>query len=73
VDVWKDTYTNFPPTDADTITASAPVTITASGTKSEDNTLTGWTTAIAADDILRFNVDSVTSIQRLTISLEVTV
>ena len=71
VDIWKDTYPNFPPTDADSITASAPPTIT-SATKNQDSTLTGWTTAISAGDILRFNVDSVTSIQRLTLSLKVT-
>jgi hypothetical protein len=68
VDIWKDTYANFPPTDADSITASAPPTIS-SATKSEDTTLTGWTTSITAGNILRFNVDSVTSIQRVTVSL----
>ncbi|MDV2502682.1 MAG: hypothetical protein RX318_01855 [bacterium] len=71
VDIWKDTYANFPPTDADSITASAPVTIS-SATKSEDSTLTGWTTSISADDILRYNVDSVTSITRVTVSLKCT-
>ena len=68
VDIWKDTYANYPPLDADSITASAPVTIS-SATKSEDTTLTGWTTSITAGDILGFNVDSCTSIQRCTISL----
>jgi hypothetical protein len=71
VDIWKDTYANFPPTDADSITASAPVTIS-TATKSEDTTLSGWTTSIAAGDILRFNVDSVSSIERVTIVLTVT-
>jgi hypothetical protein len=71
VNVWKDTYANFPPLVADKITASAPPTIS-SATKSQDTTLTGWTTAIAAGDILAFNVDSVTTIQRVTISLTVT-
>ncbi len=71
VDIWKDTYANYPPVDADSITASAPVTISAN-TKSEDTTLTGWTTSIAAGDILGFNVDSVTTIKRLTIVLTVT-
>lgn len=71
VDVWKDTYANFPPADADSITASAPITIS-SAVKSQDATLTGWTTAISAGDVLAFNVDSVTSIQRLTISLRAT-
>lgn len=72
IDVWKDTYANFPPTDADSITASAPPTITASGTKSQDSTLTGWTKPIAAGSILRFNVDSVTNHQRVTLALGVT-
>jgi len=70
VDIWKDTYANFPPTDADSITASAPPTIS-SAQKSQDATLTDWTTAIAAGDILAFNVDSCTTIKRVTISLKV--
>lgn len=70
VDIWKDSYANFPPTDADSITSSAVPTISAA-TKSVDSTLTGWTTSITAGDILRFNVDSVSTIQRVTISLEV--
>ena len=68
VDIWKDTYANYPPVDADSITASAPVTIT-TATKSQDATLTGWTTAVAAGDVLGFNVDSITTCQRVTISL----
>jgi len=70
VDIWKDTYANFPPTVADTICAAAKPTITASN-KYTDSTLAGWTTSIAANDILAFNIDSVTSITRLTISLTV--
>lgn len=70
VDIWKDTYANYPPVDADSITAAAVPTIS-SATKSEDTTLTGWTTSITAGDILGFNVDSVTTIQRLTLQLTV--
>lgn len=69
VDIWKDTYANYPPTVADTITASAKPTIT-TATKSEDTTLTGWTLTIAAGDTLRFNIDSVTSIARLVLTLK---
>lgn len=74
VDIWKDTYANFPPTDADSITASAVPSIVASPdtNKSQDSTLSGWTTSISAGDILRFNVDSNTNVQRLTLSLKVT-
>lgn len=70
VDVWKDTYANYPPTDADSITASAPPTVS-SGTKSVDTTLTGWTTSIAAGDTLRFNIDSVSAVTRVTVIIKV--
>lgn len=70
VDIWKNAYLYAPPTDGNSITASAPPTVTTSQ-KSQDSTLTGWTTAIVAGDILAFNVDSVTDIQRVTISLKV--
>ena len=72
VDIWKDTYANYPPTVADTITASAKPTISAA-TKSTDSTLTGWTTAISAGDTLRFNIDSASTITRLALTLTVTV
>ena len=70
VNVWKDTYANFAPTVADKITASAPPTIS-SATKGQSSTLTGWTTSIAAGDVLRFNVDSVATITRVTLILKV--
>ena len=71
VDVWKDTYANHPPVVGDSITASAKPTISSS-TKGQSSTLTGWSTAIAAGDILRFNVDSAATITRATLALTVT-
>lgn len=70
VDIWKDTYANFPPTVAKTITASAKPTIS-SATKSKDSTLTGWNKTIAEGDILWFNVDSVTSLTWCIVALKV--
>ena len=70
IDIWKDSYANYPPTNADTITASAVPTISAT-TKSQDATLTGWTTSIAAGDVIGFNVDSITTVERVTLSLRV--
>lgn len=69
IDVWKDVYGSYPPTDADSITASAVPTIS-SATKSTDSTLTGWTTTVNAGDILRFNVDSCSTITRCVVSLK---
>lgn len=70
IDIWKDTYGNYPATVADTITASAKPTLS-TATKYSDSTLTGWTKAIAAGDTLRFNVDSVATVTRVTLSLKV--
>lgn len=72
VDIWKDAYANYPPTIADTITASAKPTIS-TATKSTDSTLTGWTTSISAGDTLRFNVDSAATVTRLQLALTVVV
>jgi hypothetical protein len=71
IDIWKDTYANFPPTDADSIVAGANPLISAA-TKSTDTTLTGWTKTLAAGDVLRFNVDSVATITRVSLALAVT-
>lgn len=70
VDVWKDTYANYPPTVADTITAAAKPTISAA-LKSQDSTLTGWTTSVSAGDIIGFNVDSCSTITRVHLILKV--
>jgi len=69
VDIWRDTYANYPPTVADTITASAKPTLTAA-TKAESATLTGWTTAFSAGDVLGFSVDSATTVTKVSLVLE---
>ncbi len=71
VDIWKDTYANYPPIVGDSITAAAKPTISATN-KSQDSTLTGWTTSITSGDVLGFNVDSISTITRLTLQLELT-
>jgi hypothetical protein len=71
VDVWKDTLANYPPTVADSITGSALPTIT-SASSATSSTLTGWTTSINANDVLRYNVNSASTITRVTLSLSVT-
>ncbi len=71
IDIWKDTYANYPPTVADTITASAKPTLS-SATKNRvlpGGTLTGWTTLVSRDDCLGFNVDSATTVKQVTLIL----
>lgn len=69
IDILKAAYSGYPPITS--ICASAKPTI-AAAIKSQDTTLTGWTTSISAGDTLRFNVDSCTSITRATLTLKVT-
>lgn len=59
IDVWKDTFANFPPTDADSITNSNEPALSSATTASATD-LSGWSdTTFDAGDWLVFNVDSV--------------
>jgi hypothetical protein len=69
IDIWKDNYANFPPTSADSIVASDYPLISGAD-RNTGSSLTGWTTQILKDDILRFNVDSITAIKRATLTLK---
>lgn len=71
VDIWKDSYANYPPTVADTITGSEKPTLS-SATKNQDTSLTTWTTSVSEGDILRFNVDSASVVTRVTLSIAIT-
>lgn len=71
VDIWKDSYANYPPVVADSITASAKPTLS-SANKSENSTLTGWTTTLNEGDILEVNVDSATTVTKVYLDLFVT-
>lgn len=68
IDIYNDTYGNFPPTDLDSITAAAPPTLSAA-IKSQDSTLTGWTVALTGGTTLRFNVESASSLTQVTVQL----
>ena len=64
VDIWKDTYANYPPTVADTIAGSEKPTLS-SATKNNDTSLSSWTTSVAAGDYIGFKVDSATTVTRV--------
>lgn len=68
VEVSKGTYVNWPT--VATITATAKPTLS-SARKATSSTLTGWTPAIAADDVLQIGVNSAAAVQRLTLTLKV--
>lgn len=71
IDLWKDTYANFAPSIADTITGSEKPTLS-SQQKNRDTSLTTWTATITAGDIIAFNVDSATTVTRVNVIIKVT-
>lgn len=68
VDIWKDTWANRPPTNADSITASAKPTLS-SAQFYEDTTLTGWTTSVTAGDLGGIEIESISTLTWLVVEL----
>ncbi|MGE0366929.1 MAG: hypothetical protein AB7Q00_14475 [Phycisphaerales bacterium] len=68
LEVWKDTFANFPPTAADKISGSAPLVLS-NQSKNQSSTLTGWSPNFAQGDILRFNMNNCLAITKLTVVL----
>lgn len=71
IDIWKDTYANYPPTADDSICGAASKPTLSNASKYNDTSLPNWNKSINAGDIIRFNLQSVSSISRLTIKLRV--
>jgi hypothetical protein len=70
VDIWKTAAPTIP-TVANVITASAKPTLSGQQTAAS-STLTGWTTSVAADDIIGFNVNSATTVSWVILQIFVT-
>ena len=66
VDVNRSTYANFPTTSS---IAGTELPTLSSAQKNEDLTLSSWTTTLSARDVLEFEVDSVTTVTRVTVAL----
>ena len=71
IDVWKHASPT-PPVDADSITNGHEPKISASGVYATQTDLSNWLSVdVTESDILGFNVDSVTSMSRVTLMLHI--
>ena len=70
LDVWKDTYANYPPLVADSIAGTEKPTLTAVA-KNEDLTLTTWTTSVTAGDIIAVNIDSASTLTKIFLAIHI--
>ncbi len=68
VDVWKDIFANFPPVVGDSIAGSEKPTLSTADSN-QDLDLTTWSPSVIAGDIIGFNVDSITTVERVTVVL----
>jgi hypothetical protein len=68
VDVWKAAYASALPTNADSIAGSEKPTLS-SAVKNQDTSLSTWTTSVSAGDVLGFEVESASTLKKLTVVL----
>lgn len=72
VDVKLGTYANYDTTPTfSSIAGSEKPTISASE-KGQDNTLTTWTTAVTAGDLIEYTVDSASTVQKVQLFIDIT-
>lgn len=72
IDIWMDTIDNYPPDNSDSITGSLQPTLAvqaASRIGFAQMFAAGWTTGVPSGNTLRFNIDSVSTVTRVTVVL----
>ena len=71
VDIWVDSYANFPPDNTDSITNGNEPTIT-TAIKAQSSDLSGWsTTSLYEGNYIKFNIDSNNNATELLLTLHV--
>lgn len=68
VDIWKTSFGSYPPTVGNSIVGSSPPGFL-TGLSYSDTVLSGWTTALAAGDTLKFHLNSSSFLTQLALSL----
>jgi len=66
VDVYRDTYANFPPT---TSIAGSELPTLVSAQSNQDLSLSTWSVGLAAGDVIAFDVKSASTLTRITVSI----
>lgn len=72
LDLWLDSYANYPPAVADTLIPTGTKPTISSSTKGQSSSMSGWTTSLTKGKSLRINVDSCTSIKAAVLVLLLT-
>lgn len=70
IDIWKCPANNYPPTIANSIIGSTPLSIT-NGVWHSDTILAGWNKEVSTGDVLFYNINSANTVSLATIVLHV--
>jgi len=71
IDVWVDTYANYPPDNGDTVTGGHEPEIAASGVKAQDTDISDWGDVTwASGSVVKVSVDSCTTITHAVLVIE---
>ncbi len=73
IDIWKDTYANYPPVVGDSMIGAGTKPSLSSANKNTAAPASWTTTTITAGDVLGFNIDSITTLTAVKLILTVTV
>lgn len=68
LDVWRQTYASYPATVTQTITGNQKPTLS-TAIKAQNLAVTAWDQFCSAGDMLRVNVDSITTVTRVLLTL----
>jgi hypothetical protein len=71
IDIWKDTWANFPPTNADSIVGAGTEPYLSSEQARQDTTPDWDQLTLNEGDVLVFNLDSVTTCKQLDLDIKV--
>ncbi len=70
IDFWSDSYANFAPDNNDSICDSGTCPTLSGADKSQDTSLTSWTTSLGQWTYIKANVDSVSTCERSVVSFQ---
>ena len=70
IDIWKDTFNNYPPTSGDSIVGMEYISLN-NEQKNQDLNLTSWNTSVSFGDILSFRIISATTISKVYVMINV--
>lgn len=69
IDIWRTDFANYPPTSADTITGATLPTLSGVD-KNDSSNVSDWKQTVNDGDTFKFNINSIATVTRVTLTLK---